>query len=125
MSISHLRSLSNVLIRIDNSSESLKSFKSRTRSDAVRKEFKDQYISILDLLNVPLSFLKLKDFVKTLDNKGSELSRLIYADHVALYKYNLIKGRGIFSWVVVDTPNQQGQDAESIKNNVKIAVNLY
>lgn len=104
------------LTEIDKSTDSLNGYKSRKRSNQIKEEFNKQYIPILNLLNVPISFIKLKDFVQVLDNTGSELPRLIYAYHIALYKYNIKNNRGIFNWLVVDTPNQQGQDAENLNN---------
>lgn len=99
---------------IERKKEELKPFESRKRANEIRESFKSVYSKILDCLNVPLSFLKLKDFVQTIDNTGSELPRLIYAYHTSLYLYNIENDRGIFKWMVVDTPNQQGQDNENL-----------
>lgn len=100
---------------IDKKNDELKPFESRKRANEIRKDFKSVYTEILNKLNIPLSFLKLRDFVQVLDNTGSELPRLIYAYHISLYLYNIRNNRGIFKWLVVDTPNQQGQDDENLK----------
>lgn len=114
------KDIENKIIEIENYNETLSSYKSNKRVKEIKNEFNEHYIPILNLLNVPTTFLKLKDFVQVLDNTGSELPRLIYAYHIALYKYNLSKNRGIFSWLIVDTPNQQGQDNQNLKNIDKV-----
>lgn len=100
---------------IDKKNDELKPFESRKRANEIREAFKSVYTEILNNVNIPLSFLKLRDFVQVLDNTGSELPRLIYAYHISLYLYNVRNNRGIFKWLVVDTPNQQGQDDENLK----------
>ncbi|MCM3359541.1 hypothetical protein [Psychrobacillus sp. MER TA 171] len=117
-------SINKELGEIELKTEDLKTFESRKRANEVREEFKIIYTRILDKLNVPQSFLKLRDFVQVLDNTGSELPRLIYAYHIALYLYNLEKNRGVFNWLVVDTPNQQGQDDENLIHIDKIMSEL-
>ena len=107
--------ISSKLGEIDEKNEELKPFESRKRANEIRNDFKSVYTEILNKLNIPLSFLKLRDFVQVLDNTGSELPRLIYAYHISLYLYNIRNNRGIFNWLIVDTPNQQGQDDENLK----------
>lgn len=114
------KEIGNKIVEIENHNETLSSYKSLKRAKEIKKEFNEHYIPVLNLLNVPTTFLKIKDFVQVLDNTGSELPRLIYAYHIALYKYNLSKDRGIFSWLIVDTPNQQGQDDQNLKNIDKV-----
>ena len=61
-----------------------------------------------------LPFIKLRDFVQILDRTGSETPRLVYMYQSALYLYNLYRAKSPFNFYVVDTPNQQGQDAENL-----------
>lgn len=114
----------NEIIEIDKINYELNAFSSRKRGNEIKKEFSEIYSAILSELNVPISFLKLSDFVQLLNNTGSETPRIIYAYHIALYLFNLKQQRGIFNWLVVDTPNQQGQDDKNLKYIDNIMHNL-
>ena len=67
-----------------------------------------------DAINLPKTFIKLRDFVQIIDRTGSETPRLVYMYQSALYLYNLYRANSPFNFYVVDTPNQQGQDAENL-----------
>ena len=75
----------------------------------------DSYCRTLaDAINLPKTFIKLRDFVQIIDRTGSETPRLVYMYQSALYLYNLYRTNSPFNFYVVDTPNQQGQDAENL-----------
>ena len=67
-----------------------------------------------DAINVPKTFIKLRDFVQVINRTGSETPRLVYMYQSALYLYNLERAYSPFNFYVVDTPNQQGQDTENL-----------
>ncbi|MFE4122919.1 hypothetical protein [Priestia sp. YIM B13486] len=96
--------------------EHLEGLKSVEKRNQIYKDLKRKYSTVMNHLNIPLSYMKFKNFVQVLDKTGSDLPRLIYAYHIALYLYNLEKGESVFNWLVVDTPNQQGQDEKNLKN---------
>ena len=52
--------------------------------------------------------------MQIIDRTGSETPRLVYMYQSALYLYNLYRTNSPFNFYVVDTPNQQGQDAENL-----------
>lgn len=96
--------------------EELKILKSRKKRDEIYKKLKEYYTKVLENLNIPVSYMKLNDFVQVLTRTGSEMPRMIYAYHVALYLYNLERANSPFNILVIDTPNQQGQDTENLQN---------
>ncbi|UNK19289.1 hypothetical protein MNQ98_04420 [Paenibacillus sp. N3/727] len=96
--------------------DKLKSFDSKKRRTEINKKLKSFFEKILAEVNVPLSTIKFSDFVQTLNKLGSELPRIIYAYHVGLYLYNLDRGRSVFNFLVIDTPNQQGQVLKNLQN---------
>ncbi|MEW9677831.1 hypothetical protein ABRT01_16975 [Lentibacillus sp. L22] len=67
-------------------------------------------------VNLAEDEIKLRDFVQVLSKTGSENPRMIYAYHIALYLYNLDRGANPFNFLVIDTPNQQGQDEDNLRN---------
>ncbi|OCA85261.1 hypothetical protein [Pseudobacillus wudalianchiensis] len=92
----------------------------RMNSQKRRKEITNQltgfYETVLNQLNIPTSYIQLRDFVQTLTRLGSDSPRIIYAYHIALYLYNLERLKSPFNILVIDTPNQQGQDRQNLKN---------
>ncbi|MGG1643667.1 hypothetical protein ACIFQM_20830 [Paenibacillus sp. NRS-1782] len=96
--------------------EKIKEFNSPERRNKILTDLKTTYEGILKELNIPLKTLKLKDFVQELTKTGSEKPRIIYAYHVALYLYNLDRMVSPFNFLVIDTPNQQGQDWKNLKS---------
>ncbi|SMF33637.1 hypothetical protein [Paenibacillus barengoltzii] len=96
--------------------EKLNEFNSVKRRNKIVKEFRKYYETILQQLNLPLSVIKLSDFVQKLNKTGSDMPRIIYAYHLSLYLYNLNRIESPFNFLVIDTPNQQGQDGKNLKN---------
>lgn len=88
--------------------------KSKKRSKDIREEIEKYCCIFADAINLPKAFIKLRDFVQIINRTGSETPRLVYMYQSALYLYNLYRARSPFNFYVVDTPNQQGQDAENL-----------
>lgn len=85
-----------------------------------RKEIRNSIITYLELavnkLNIPVSYIKLNDFVQVLTKTGSDGPRIILAYYIALYLYNIERHSKVFEWMIIDTPNQQGQDEKNLNN---------
>lgn len=94
----------------------IKENESRKRHKEIQDEFKSFYTKVLEKLNIGTSLIKLKNFKQVLENTGSEKPRIILAYYIALYLYNLERGENIFNFIIIDTPNQQGQDSKNLKN---------
>lgn len=88
--------------------------KSKERSKDIRENIKKYCRILADAINLPKTFIKLKDFVQIINRTGSETPRLVYMYQSALYLYNLYRANSPFNFFVIDTPNQQGQDAENL-----------
>ncbi len=99
-----------------NKEDYLNSLNSNERRKQIYSDLKRVYIDVMEKLNIPISYIKFKNFVQVLDKTGSELPRIIYAYQIALYLFNLEREEGLFNWLVVDTPNQQGQDENNLDN---------
>ena len=102
--------ISNIAIIDDQINEK----KSRQRSKEIREGIESYCRILADKINLPKTFIKLRDFVQIIDRTGSETSRLVYMYQSALYLYNLHRANSPFNFYVIDTPNQQGQDAENL-----------
>ncbi|WP_409068412.1 hypothetical protein ACFLKB_13385 [Clostridium sp. FAM 1755] len=96
--------------------EKLKILTSRKRANEIKLDIMEYCNEVADILNVSKNDIKLRDFVQTLNHTGSENPRIIYMYQAALYLYNLYRKESPFNFFVVDTPNQQGQDAKNLKN---------
>lgn len=97
--------------------------KSRKRSKDIREDIENYCRILADAINLPKTFIQLRDFVQILTHTGSETPRLVYMYQSALYLYNLNRAYSPFNFYVVDTPNQQGQDTnnlESIFNSLEL-----
>lgn len=94
----------------------IKKLESPKRRNVIKKEFEKVYEEVLSKVNINSNYINLRNFVQKIDNTGSERPRTILSYHIALYLYNLSKGENLYNWLVIDTPNQQGQDDENLKN---------
>lgn len=90
--------------------------KSKERSQNIRKDIENYCRILADAINLPKTFIQLRDFVQVINRTGSETPRLIYMYQSALYLYNLSRAYSPFNFYVVDTPNQQGQDADNLES---------
>lgn len=88
--------------------------KSKKRSKNIRENIEGYCCTLADVINLPKTFIKLRDFVQIINRTGSETPRLVYMYQSALYLYNLYRINSPFNFYVIDTPNQQGQDAENL-----------
>lgn len=94
--------------------EKINEKKSKERSKDIREDIERYCRTLADAINVPTTFIKLRDFVQVINRTGSETPRLVYMYQSALYLYNLGRAYSPFNFYVVDTPNQQGQDTENL-----------
>ena len=94
--------------------EKINEKKSKERSKDIREDIERYCRTLADAINVPKTFIKLRDFVQVINRTGSETPRLVYMYQSALYLYNLESAYSPFNFYVVDTPNQQGQDTENL-----------
>lgn len=99
--------------------EKINEKKSKNRSKEIREELEGYSRTLADAINVPKTFIKLRDFVQIINRTGSETPRLVYMYQSALYLYNLNRMYSPFNFYVVDTPNQQGQDADNLESIFK------
>lgn len=99
--------------------EKINKKKSKDRSQNIRKDIERYCHTLADAINVPKAFIKLRDFVQIINRTGSETPRLVYMYQSALYLYNLNRECSPFNFYVIDTPNQQGQDADNLESIFK------
>ena len=90
--------------------------KSKERARNIRENIENYCCVLADAINLPKIFIQLRDFVQVINRTGSETPRLIYMYQSALYLYNLSRANSPFNFYVIDTPNQQGQDADNLKS---------
>ena len=100
--------------------EKINEKKSKERSKDIREDIEGYCRTLADAINLPKTFIKLRDFVQIIDRTGSETPRLVYMYQSALYLYNLYRTNSPFNFYVFDTPNQQGQDAENLGSIFKV-----
>lgn len=99
--------------------EKINKQKSKERSKNIREDIENYCRTLADAINLPKTFIQLRDFVQIINRTGSETPRLVYMYQSALYLYNLNRAYSPFNFFVVDTPNQQGQDAENLESIFK------
>lgn len=99
--------------------EKINEKKSKERSKDIREDIEGYCRTLADAINVPKTFINLRDFVQIINRTGSETPRLVYMYQSALYLYNLNRAYSPFNFFVVDTPNQQGQDADNLESIFK------
>lgn len=99
--------------------EKINEQKSKERSKNIREDIENYCRTLADAINLPKTFIQLRDFVQIINRTGSETPRLVYMYQSALYLYNLNRAYSPFNFFVFDTPNQQGQDAENLESIFK------
>lgn len=104
------------IVGITDLDEQLKNLNSKSRRTAISTQLKEYCNLAFEKLNLPTNFVKLNDFVQVISKTGSEHPRMIYGYHIALYLFNLNRCKSPFNILVIDTPNQQGQDANNLTN---------
>lgn len=93
--------------------------KSKERSQNIREDIKSYCYRLAEAINLPKTFIELRDFVQIINRTGSETPRLVYMYQSALYLYNLSRACSPFNFYVIDTPNQQGQDDDNLESIFK------
>ena len=93
--------------------------KSKERSQNIREDIKSYCYKLAEAINLPKTFIELRDFVQIINRTGSETPRLVYMYQSALYLYNLSRACSPFNFYVIDTPNQQGQDDDNLESIFK------
>lgn len=96
--------------------EQVKDLKSSKRAKSIKEDIENHCRAMAELIDIPKTFIKLRDFVQIINKTGSETPRLVYMYQTALYHYNLIRANSPFNFLVIDTPNQQGQDEINLEN---------
>lgn len=96
--------------------EKINQKKSKERSKEIRDDITEYCRTLANAINLPKTFIKLRDFVQVINRTGSETPRLVYMYQAALYLYNLNRAYSPFNFFVVDTPNQQGQDSDNLQS---------
>jgi len=99
--------------------EEINEKKSKKRSKNIREDIESYCRTLADAINLPKTFIQLRDFVQIINRTGSETPRLVYMYQSALYLYNLSRAYSPFNFYVVDTPNQQGQDVDNLESIFK------
>lgn len=97
----------------------IQELKSRKRANEIRQSIISYCGQVADQINLSRTFIKLKDFVQVIDKSGSDTPRLVYMYHVAMYLFNLDRIKSPFNFLVIDTPNQQGQDEANLNRIFK------
>jgi DNA repair exonuclease SbcCD ATPase subunit len=120
--ISELNTLLNQIQKLETKINNLKSKSLNTKISTEIKQFEKKLFELLDL---PVNYIKLRDFVQETSKTGSDLPRVILAYHISVFLYNIKKERGLFNFLVVDTPNQQGQDQTNLDNINNVLLELY
>ncbi|WP_240421398.1 hypothetical protein [Paenibacillus periandrae] len=117
LEIEGIKNVRNEYLGIRETTQSdIKEIESVTRRNKISKEIKVLMSILLEKLELSGTNVKLSNFLPILKHTGSELPRVIYAYYISLYLYNLNRIDNPFKWLVIDTPNQQGQDDENLSN---------
>jgi hypothetical protein len=117
LEIEGIKNVRNEYLGIRETTQSdIKEIESITRRNKISKEIKVLMSILLEKLELSGTNVKLSNFLPVLKHTGSELPRVIYAYYISLYLYNLNRIDNPFKWLVIDTPNQQGQDDENLSN---------
>lgn len=90
-------------------------FESNERKKQIKNEIIECMRKVANNLNMTDSFISLRDFVQINKTTGSDGPRITLMYQVGLYLYNL-QWESPFNFIVIDTPNQQGQDKTNLGN---------
>jgi DNA repair exonuclease SbcCD ATPase subunit len=119
------KNLDDKLLEIAKLNEQVNDLKSTKRSKEIRRNIEAYCRQVAEQINIPKTFIKLRDFVQALERTGSETPRIVYMYQSALYLYNLERSNSPFNFLVIDTPNQQGQDPTNLQNIFKSLALFY
>lgn len=104
-------------VDIEEKERNINKLKSRKRSKAITDKIRNINISILEKLAVPHNEIKYSNFIMSNINKftGSTHPRAVLSYYIALYLYNIDNNDFLFKNLIIDTPNQQGQDDDNLE----------
>jgi hypothetical protein len=95
--------------------DELKTYDDRKRSLKIRSEYKDYMAKYLKKLNVhSLSENSYKRIDSTIKESGSTTPRALIAYYYSILQVIKNNGSSTFCPIVIDSPNQQGQDRENL-----------
>ncbi|MEH6949707.1 hypothetical protein V7068_22230, partial [Bacillus sp. JJ634] len=86
----------------------LKQIESNKRRNRIKQEILDEISKICSEVDLKSEDFKLRNFLPVIDKTGSKGARMLYVYYIALYLYRLKMSS--INLLVIDTPNQQGQD---------------
>lgn len=99
--------------------ESIDKLKDSKRRQIILEDIKSYFYDYSEKLSADTSNIKFKNFKpthKSIDgSSGSEGTRLILAYFLSLYSLNIEREDFPFKFLIIDTPNQQGQDSENLE----------
>lgn len=103
--------------KFDSVAKRITELSSRKITNKITSKMKEHFHLFAKELNLKDTKPNFRVFRPSLSNyTGSELARAIYAFYLSLYKYNTKKSSYPFKFLVVDTPNQQGQDDDNLSS---------
>ncbi len=108
--------IQNIDQMIKEKKKELRKFASKKRKAQIVEQIETQCATIAQRIQYPTERIRLRDFIQITDETGSDAPKCIYMYYVAMYLYNLQRGESPFNFLVVDTPNQQGQDVISLES---------
>ena len=106
--------ISRIESAIRESTKAKRKISSAKRKKEITDAIETQCVSIAERIRYPAERVKLHNFIQVSDETGSDSPKCIYMYYVAMYLYNLKREASPFNMLVVDTPNQQGQDTLSL-----------
>ncbi|MFZ6624195.1 hypothetical protein ACOXU5_00735 [Vagococcus fluvialis] len=99
--------------------EAIDKLKDNKRRQTILDDIKSYFYDYSEKLSADTSNIKFKNFKpthKSIDgSSGSEGTRLILAYFLSLYSLNIEREDFPFKFLIIDTPNQQGQDSENLE----------
>lgn len=97
-------------LRVEEQTRALERYNSESKRKEIVGRLKENFKEVLAEVGVRVDRTKLRGFRAELTQTGSELPRVIYSYYAALYTLVMENGLYPFKFLVIDTPNQQGQD---------------
>ncbi|WP_107951340.1 AAA family ATPase [Lysinibacillus parviboronicapiens] len=95
--------------------QKVKELSSKKITSGLTKSLKDLYHSNAEALNLELASPSFTNFRPSLKNySGSDLTRAIYSYYLSVFEYNIFNSTYPFRFLIIDTPNHQGQDEENL-----------
>ena len=80
--------------------ERVKNLLSKVRAKGIREKIEAYCRQIAEVIDIPKTFIKLRDFVQVIDKSGSDTPRLVYMYQTGLYLYNLNRMDSPFNFLL-------------------------